>query len=112
MKERRATQRYDLSLPVTVRPLSPKESTCRTGKTRDISTGGLYFIINSSPDAGAELDLKLTLPSEVTGGAEVFIVATGKVVRVDKRTGVEGQPVGVAAVFRMREMVRNEAAAT
>ncbi len=52
----------------------------------------------------------MILPAEVTGGTEVFIRATGKVIRVDKRVGNGDQKVDVAAVFEMHEMVRNEAA--
>jgi hypothetical protein len=58
---------------------------------------------------GAELDLTMILPAEVTGSTEVFIRATGKVVRVDKRFGIGNQKVDVAAVFETHEIVRNKA---
>jgi hypothetical protein len=45
-----------------------------------------------------------------TGGNEVFIRATGKVVRVDNRSGNGDQKVGAAAVFDMHKIVRNEVA--
>ena len=41
----------------------------------------------------------MTLPAEATGGIEVFIRASGKVVRVDKRTDFANQPVGVAVII-------------
>jgi c-di-GMP-binding flagellar brake protein YcgR len=110
MKERRTAWRYDLSLPVSIRVPNENTPVSRTGKTRDISTRGVYFTIDKDLSTGAELDLKLTIPIEVTGGSEVFIRATGKVVRVDKRSGNGDQPVGVAAVIEMHEFVRNEAA--
>jgi len=110
MTERRNARRYDLSLPVIVRAPIDKEAASRTGKTRDISTRGVYFTTDNNLSAGAELILTMILPAEVTGGTEVFIRATGKVIRVDKRPGNGDQKVGVAAVFEMHEIVRNEAA--
>jgi hypothetical protein len=110
MTERRTTRRYDLSLPIRVRLPIEKGAVSRTGKTRDISSRGVYFTIDNNLSAGAELDLTMILPAEVTGDTEVFIRATGKVIRVDKRSGNGDQKVDVAAVFEMYEIVRNEAA--
>jgi hypothetical protein len=109
MKDRRAARRYDLSLPVIVRVLIDKEAASRTGKTREISNRGVYFTIDNDLSAGAELDLTMIFPAEVTGSTEVFIRATGKVIRVDKRSGECDPKVDVAAVFEMNEIVRNEA---
>jgi hypothetical protein len=109
MKQRRATRRYELRLPVSVRVPTEKDAVFWTGKTRNISTRGAYFTVNNSLSAGAELDLTMTLPAEVTGGTEVFIRATGEVIRVDKRSGYGDQQVGVAAVFDRHEIVRTEA---
>ena len=96
MQDRRIARRYDLSLPVIVRAPIDKEAASWTGKTRDISRRGVYFTIDNDLNAGAELDLKMTLPVEATGGTEVFIRATGKVVRVDKRSEDGNQKVNVA----------------
>ena len=108
MMERRTAQRYDLSLPVSVRVPAKKESVSWVGKTRNISTGGVYLTIDNELNTGVELDLMMTLPAEVTGGTEVSIRAIGKVVRVDKSSG--DLSVGVAVAFEVREIVRNEAA--
>src|ERR1700731_2937704 len=99
MKDRRTAWRYALSLPVSIRVSNENTAVSRIGKTRDISTEGVYFYftINSNLSAGAELNLKITLTAEGPGGNEVFIRATGKVVRVDKRSGNGDQSVGVAA---------------
>jgi hypothetical protein len=106
MTDRRTARRYDLSLPVLIR--IPVEQDACNGKTRDISTRGVYFVIENQLVAGAELDLTMTLPAEVTGGTEVFIRAVGKVVRVEKGPGNNGQQVGVAALIQRYEIVRNE----
>src|ERR1700674_2649958 len=98
MKERRTAWRYALSLPVSIRVSNENTAVSRISTTRDISMRGVYFTINSNLSAGAELNLKITLTAEGPGGNEVFIRATGKVVRVDKRSGNGDQSVGVAAV--------------
>jgi c-di-GMP-binding flagellar brake protein YcgR len=108
MTERRTARRYDLSLPVIIRIPLQKDSAARNGKTRDISTRGVYFLLDNDVSAGAELDLTMTLPAEITGGTEVFIRAIGKVVRVEKHTEEGQQRTGVAAVIERYEIVRNE----
>ncbi len=105
MTDRRAARRYDLSLPVLIRV--PVERDPCNGKTRDISTRGVYFVVGNQLTAGAELDLTMTLPAEVTGGTEVFIRAIGKVVRVEKTPGNDNRQ-GVAALIQRYEIVRNE----
>lgn len=107
--DRRSARRYDLSLPVIIRVPLNRESASHTGKTRDISTTGVSFNIDSNLSTGTELDLTVTLPAEVTGGTEVFIRAMGKVVRVDKRSAGAGLPTGVVATMRRYEMVRSTA---
>ena len=108
MTERRTARRYDLSLPVSIRIPIDKEVPSRSGTTRDISTRGVYFIVDNDLNDGAELDLTMTLPAEVTGGTGVFIRAMGKVVRVEKRPEQVSQRIGVAAVIERYEIVRNE----
>ena len=111
MTERRIARRYDLSLPVIIRIPTEKEISSRNGKTRDISTRGVYFMIDQDLSAGAEIDITLTLPSEVTRGSEVFVRAMGKVVRVEKKPENNSPRVGVAAVIERYEIIRNEPAA-
>ncbi len=109
MTERRTARRYDLSLPVIIRLPIEKQGLPRNGKTRDISTRGVYFVLDQDLSSGTELDITLTLPAEVTRGSQVFIRATGKVVRVEKRPENGAQRVGVAAVIERYEIIRHEA---
>ena len=110
MKDRRTAWRYDLSLPIIVHGADDKEAASLTGKTRDISSRGVYFTVDNNLSAGVELDLTIILPAKVTGGTEVFIRAIGKVIRVRLPLGNVNQKVDVAAVFKVQEIVRNEAA--
>ncbi len=80
------------------------------GKTRDISTRGLYFVVEQNLEAGSELELTLTLPAEVTHGSEVFVRALGKVVRVEQRMEDGNTRMGVAAVIERYDIIRGEAA--
>jgi hypothetical protein len=96
---------------VIIRVPVEKDVASRSGKTRDISTRGVYFTIEQDLGAGAELDITLTLPAEVTRGSEVFIRAMGKVVRVDKTPENGSARVGVAAVIERYEIIRTESSA-
>jgi c-di-GMP-binding flagellar brake protein YcgR len=104
-------RRYDLSLPVTIRMPAEKETSSQSGKTRDISTRGVYFMLDKNLSAGTQIDITLTLPSEVTRGSDVVVRAMGKIVRVDKKTEDGSPRVGIAAVIERYEFIRNDAVA-
>ena len=109
MTERRLARRYDLTLPVSIRVSAEKLVVRQEGKTRDISTKGLYFVIERDLEAGSALDLALTLPGEITHGSDVFVRAQGKVVRVEPRLEDGEQRMGIAAVIERYDIVRGEA---
>ena len=106
--ERRTTRRYDLSLAVLIRVPRETVSESQKGKTRDISTRGLYFVMDQDPQAGCPLDLILTLPPEVTSGSEVLVHASGRVLRVEPRIEDGNTRMGVAAVIERYDIVRGE----
>lgn len=109
MTERRTARRYDLSLPVIIRMAAERVIDSQEGKTRDISTRGLYFVLDQHLEAGSELDITLTLPTEITHGSEVFVRAMGKVVRVEPRLEDGNSRMGVAAVIERYDIIRSEA---
>ena len=78
MTERRTARRYDLSLPVIIRVPAERLPDSQKGKTRDVSTRGLYFVLDQDLEAGSELDITMTLPAEITHGGEVFVRALAK----------------------------------
>jgi c-di-GMP-binding flagellar brake protein YcgR len=110
MTERRTARRYDLSLPIIIRIPTERALDTQQGKTRDISTRGLYFVIEQNLEAGSELDITLTLPAEITHGTEVLVRALGKVVRVERRMEDGNTRMGVAAVIERYDIIRGEAA--
>jgi len=110
MTERRVARRYDLSLPIIVRVPADRALDSQQGKTRDISTRGLYFVVDQKLESGSQLDITLTLPTEVTHGSEVFVRALGRVVRVERRMENGSARMGVAAVIERYDIIRGEAA--
>ena len=109
MSERRTTRRYDLSLPIVIRVPTDRFAEGKEGKTRDISTRGLYFVVGQDLAAGSRLDITLTLPAEITHRTEVFVRALGKVVRVERHTTDGAERIGVAAVIERYDIIRGEA---
>jgi c-di-GMP-binding flagellar brake protein YcgR len=110
MTERRNARRYDLSLPVVIKVPVEKTNGAKNGRTRDISTRGVYFTLDQDLESGTELDITLTLPAEITRGTEVFVRAHGRVVRVDKREGDDTDSIGVAAVIERYDIIRGKTA--
>ena len=112
MSERRNARRYYLSLPILIRAAAvPGTAETQRGKTRDISTRGLYFVIDQDLRDGSDLDIMLTLPSEMTNGEEVLVKASGKVVRVEERLEDGSLRRGVAAVIERYDIMRGQAMA-
>jgi c-di-GMP-binding flagellar brake protein YcgR len=110
MTERRTTRRYDLSLPIVIRVPRERAHDSQEGKTRDISTRGLYFVVDQNMESGSQLDITLTLPADITHGSDVFVRALGTVVRVERRMEDGSARMGVAAVIERYDIIRGEAA--
>ena len=108
MTERRIARRYDLSLPVIIRVPTERIAESQRGKTRDVSTRGVYFVLDQDLEAGSDLDITLTLPAEITHGSDVFVRALGRIVRVEKRLEDGNTRMGVAAVIERYDIIRGE----
>ena len=61
-------------------------------------------------ESGSQVDITLTLPTEITRGSEVFVRALGKVVRVERRMEDGSARMGIAAVIERYDIIRGEAA--
>jgi c-di-GMP-binding flagellar brake protein YcgR len=108
MTERRTARRYDLTLPISIRAAAESLINRQDGKTRDISTRGLYFVVARDLEAGSNLDITLTLPAEITHGTDVLVRAQGKVVRVEHRLEDGEALMGVAAIIERYDIIRGE----
>ena len=110
--ELRKARRYGLSLPVAIHAPVQKGSAARNGKTRDISTRGIYFLIEADLSSSNEVNLTVTVPAEITGGTDVLISVTGHVVRVEDFLETNSKKVGVAATIERYEIFRSDAASS
>ena len=99
-------------MPIIIRVPAERQDNSQEGKTRDISTCGLYFVVEQNLEAGSEVDLTLTLPVEMTRGSEVFVRAFGKVVRVERHSEDGNVRMGVAAVIQRYDIIRGKAGRT
>ena len=103
MRDRRKARRYELPLAVTIEAFVENKPSSRTGKTLDISTRGVYLILDNDLEVGMKLGLTIRLLKRPTDGTQVFILAIGTVVRVEKRREDGVQNVRVAAAIRRYE---------
>jgi hypothetical protein len=91
--EKRTTRRFSLDLPIAIKFLDNGTYEV-TGRTRDVSSRGVFFYVNSSITEGSPIEFTMTLPPEITLASPIRVHCTGKVVRVDK--SAHGQGVAVA----------------
>lgn len=108
MTDRRTARRYGISVPVMLRVPVKTQTSLHKGKTRDISSHGVYLVIDKEVNAGAAINLVVTLLGEVTGGGEVLIRVVGKVARVEELAEQGHQHVGIAVIILRYNIVRNE----
>jgi hypothetical protein len=104
--ERRVARRYELAVPVKVEGTEAPAPVSLPGHTRDISTSGLYFNMEFPPRAGSLVSLRLTLPPTVTGGEEVLVELSARIVRVEPSRNAAGGPLGVAARIEKYDIVK------
>lgn len=89
--DKRATRRFALRLPVSVRYGEPEEE--HAAQTRDVSARGICFYVDSAIQAGSAIDFTLTLPPEITLTESIRVRCKGRVMRVEG-----GEPPGKLAV--------------
>jgi hypothetical protein len=87
--ERRASRRFTMTLPLTVRSSEPGGRE-QQGRTRDVSFRGLYFLSDADFEPGSSLEFILTLPREITLAGDVNIRCFAQVVRTEPDSGQRG----------------------
>ncbi len=87
--ERRASRRFTMTLPLTVRA-SGHDGGERQGQTRDVSFRGLYFLMDADFEAGSPIEFVLTLPREITLAGDVHIRCFAEIIRVEPHNGRRG----------------------
>lgn len=90
--ERRIGQRFTFNLPVTLREISTAIE--GFGFTQDVSSRGVFFFTDLPLSEGAEIELTLKMPSEITLGESMRVRCKGRVLRILKPASVgrDGMP--------------------
>jgi hypothetical protein len=78
--ERRIGQRFPYNLPVSLRDLASDGQ--GLGFTQDVSSRGVFFFTDMTLVEGAEIELTLKMPSEITLGESMRVRCRGRVLRV------------------------------
>jgi len=104
--ERRAAQRFAMSVPVAVQCA---DGTQETALTHNVSAKGIFFLMNSRPPEGSSIEFTVTLPPEVTLTDPMRVNCKGHVVRVvddesTKRFGVGATIEGYNSFIRLSRL--------
>ena len=78
--ERRIGQRFPFNLPVSLR--DPATAAEGLGFTQDVSSRGAFLFTDKTLHEGAEIELTLKMPSEITLGESMHVRCRGCVLRV------------------------------
>ena len=97
--ERRAGQRFEYHLPVTIRLI--ENSAEFAGCTENLSTRGAFLYADRPIVEGAAVELTLTMPSEITLGEKMRVRCKGRVLRAIRSQG--GTKSGIAVHFESYE---------
>ena len=80
--ERRIGQRFAFNLPVSLRDVSTSSE--GLGFTQDLSSRGVFLFTDMALREGAEVELTLNMPSEITLGESMRVRCRGSILRVVK----------------------------
>src|ERR1700737_3554842 len=87
---RRASRRFTMTLPLTVRANGPDGGIERQGQTRDVSFRGLYFMIDADFEPEGSIEFVLTLPREIPMAGDVHIRCSAQIIRVEPHNSRRG----------------------
>ena len=103
--DRRASQRFQMRLPLTVRWSLGSAIGETSTESRDVSSRGVYFFLPKDVTEGSPVEILLTLPNEITLAGPVRVRCLGRVQRTEPRS--EGT-VGVVAAIERYEFLRGD----
>ncbi len=90
--ERRVGQRFPYLLPITFR--QPISGTDGVGFTQDLSSRGVFFFTDAPLVEGAQIELTLKMPSEITLGESMPVRCQGRILRVVRPSAA---PIGACS---------------
>ena len=103
--ERRVGQRFPYLLPVSLRQAAG--SIEGVGFTQDLSSRGVFFYTDAPLTEGAEIELTLRMPSEITLGESMPVRCRGRILRVT-RPATAQEAASVRAETKIGVAVRLE----
>jgi hypothetical protein len=110
-KGRRQTPRFELRIPLSIRPLDAAEAPARIVRTSNISATGLYFISNLPLEVGTPVEMFLQVPEEVLGTSPRNWCCKGRVVWIDGSDRSHATQ-GVGVEFQYYEVLEDEESIT
>ena len=104
--ERRVGQRFPYLLPLSLRQISnPVEG---VGFTQDLSSRGAFFFTDAALTEGAEIELTLRMPSEITLGDNMPVRCRGRILRIVRPASLASATSAVQAETKIGVAVRLE----
>jgi PilZ domain len=88
--ERRIGQRFAFNLPVFLRDVATAVE--GPGFTQDLSSRGAFFFTDLALSEGAEIELTLKMPSEITLGENMRVRCRGHVLRIVRPAETSWKP--------------------
>ena len=84
--ERRASRRFAIEQEVLYKILDHRAAVSEsgTGKTLDISSGGVLFETGQPLRSGKRVEVSVNWPAQLDGGCPLKLVAVGRVVRAEE----------------------------
>lgn len=116
--ERRVGQRFPYLLPLSLRQIS--NAIEGVGFTQDLSSRGVFFFTDAPLTEGAEIELTLRMPSEITLGDSMPVRCRGRILRIVRpASGLHGissagaeTKIGVAVRLECYEYLSDSSAGT
>ena len=104
--ERRAGQRFPYLLALSLR--QPDGSAEGVGFTQDLSSRGVFFFTDAPLTEGAEIEITLRMPSEITLGESMPVRCRGRILRVVRPASSPYNVAPTAAETKIGVAVRLE----
>lgn len=98
--DRRSGERIAARLPVRVRSAGAQVEL--SAETRDVSSNGVFLYIEARMSEGANVELVLMLPPELTSGEKCWVCCHARILRVEAGLGGE---FGVAAEIQRMDIL-------
>ena len=103
--ERRATRRFRLNLPMTVRWATKSGNWEAQTESEDVTSRGVYFFLPTRIKKGSWVELVLVLPHEITLAEPVLVRCQARVRRTEIK---KRNRVGVAAEIEIYQVLRED----